>query len=146
MKREGVVYRRVAHRTLRGAEVPWRSGVLERAKRAGDVAARVGFDWPDAIGALEKVREEVEEVEEAITAREWEAVREEVGDLLFSACMVARKTDVCAARALMATVEKFERRFGFIERALAQREQGSPEPTLEEMEAIWERIKRAERA
>lgn len=114
-------------------------GALGRAQRLGDEAAKVGFDWDSASGALEKVREEAGEVEEALgegAAR----VAEELGDLLFAACMVARKAGVDADAALEAANVKFAARFDAM-MALVEQEVGQG-ATLAQMEQAWQRVKR----
>ena len=124
--------------------------VLHEAVALGERAALVGFDWPSARDALEKVREEVEEVEELLQldahqagARETQALLEgELGDLLFAVCMVARLTGVEPVVALARTHAKFRQRFLVIERALAERGQSLEDASLEEMEEIWQAAKR----
>jgi MazG family protein len=109
--------------------------------------SRVGFDWPDAAGALGKLEEEVRELEDAIAeGRAADAhVAEEVGDLLFAAVSVARLLGHDPESALKAANRKFRRRFAFIERALGRRGRTPSESTLEEMEALWQEAKAEER-
>jgi nucleoside triphosphate diphosphatase len=116
-------------------------GALAGAQRLGDEAARVGFDWDDATGALDKVREEASEVEEALgqgAAR----VAEELGDLLFAACMVARKAGVDAEGALAAANAKFVRRFEAMAQVLEADGVGVQAASLAQMEDAWQRVKR----
>jgi uncharacterized protein YabN with tetrapyrrole methylase and pyrophosphatase domain len=114
-------------------------GALRRAQQLGDEAARVGFDWEDAQGALEKVREEADEVEEVL-GQGAQRVAEELGDLLFAVCMVARKAGVDAEEALEAANVKFAARFDAMI-ALVEREVGQG-ATLAQMEQAWQRVKR----
>jgi ATP diphosphatase len=116
-------------------------GALARAQRLGDDAARVGFDWDSAVGALEKVREEADEVEEALGEGQ-ARVAEELGDLLFAACMVARKAGVDAEQALAAANEKFERRFDAMVALLKAEEAWGEGVSLAQMEEAWQRVKR----
>lgn len=131
-------------------ELVVRSGdALHEAVALGERAAEVGFDWPCARDALEKVREEVEEVEELLQEKPGEPLEDrhqrlngEVGDLLFAVCMVARLTQVDPVEALAATHAKFRARFQVIERALARRGKRLEDASLEEMEEIWQQAKR----
>ena len=109
---------------------------LSRAHKMQARAARVGFDWPDATGARDKLLEELAEVDAAETSAQRE---EEIGDLLFAAVNLARKHGVDAETALRAATAKFERRFRYMEALdpeLASR-------SLEEQERLWQRAKAA---
>ncbi|SDG91884.1 ATP diphosphatase [Pseudomonas flavescens] len=126
-------------------DVPNVLPALSRAKKLQGRAARVGFDWPDALPVLDKVREELDEVLEAISANDPQAIAEEIGDLLFSATNLARHLKVDPETALRAANGKFERRFRFIEQAL--REAGRPIENcpLEELDALWGEAKKNEK-
>lgn len=128
-------------RTLDG--VPLALPALTRALKLQRRAARVGFDWPDAEGAAGKLAEEARELEEARGA---DAVAEETGDLLFAAVNLARHRGVDPEAALRAANAKFERRFRAVEDALATRGRRPEEASLEEMDALWDAAKAAERA
>ena len=144
---------------------------LGRALHAQREAASLNFDWPDAHGALQKLLEEIEELEALLTpdmpsepaigeaapedAGEdagkaaveavSEAVEEEVGDLLFAAVNVARLCDVPPGPALSSATEKFERRFGEL-LSRAKRQGIDPRRvSLEELDTLWESVKREER-
>ncbi|TDT94668.1 ATP diphosphatase [Azorhizobium sp. AG788] len=119
---------------------------MTRALKLQEKAGRVGFDWNDARAVLAKIREEAEEVSEALEAGGTEAIKDEVGDLLFAVVNLARHAGVDPEAALRGTNEKFIRRFGFLEGALATRGVKPQEATLEEMEALWQQAKQAERA
>jgi ATP diphosphatase len=125
------------------ADVPLALPALKRAQKLQGRAARVGFDWPDAEGAIAKVREELHEVEEARGDRD--AVAAEVGDLLFAAVNLARHLDVAAEEALQAASRRFERRFAAMEDALAARGLRPEAVDLDTLEALWRATKRAER-
>ena len=101
----------------------------------------MGFDWPDAASVLAKVDEELAEAREALAQGDKAAVREEVGDLLFTLANLARKLDVDPEAALAGTNLKFRRRFARIEEALAARGKTAAEATLEEMDELWEAAK-----
>lgn len=117
---------------------------LAEAVALGEVAARVGFDWEDAAGAFEKLQEEIQELAEHIQAGERgspEALASELGDVLFAACMVARKAGLDPASALGLTNAKFRRRFLYMERALADEGKRPEEVSLDQMEALWQASK-----
>jgi uncharacterized protein YabN with tetrapyrrole methylase and pyrophosphatase domain len=136
---------------------------LGRALDAQREAACLNFDWPDARGALQKLLEEIEElealltpdvtsdpaigkaVEEAAEGAVSEAVKEELGDLLFAAVNVARLCDVPPGPALSSATEKFERRFGEL-LSRAKRQGIDPRRvSLEKLDLLWESVKREER-
>ena len=105
--------------------------------------ARVGFDWPDAGGALGKLDEEIAEVKSELgrDALDRRAVEHEVGDLLFAAVNVARLLGVDPESALKGSNRKFRRRFGFVEERLAERGRKPADSTLAEMDSLWDEAK-----
>jgi MazG family protein len=119
---------------------------LVSAYRVQEKAAAVGFDWPRAEGALAKVREELAEVERAITPDTDPALAREIGDLLFSVVNLARHLRVDPERELRAATHRFRDRFHHIERRLAESDRRPSEATLEEMDALWEEAKALARA
>jgi ATP diphosphatase len=125
-------------------DVPAVLPALSRAAKLQKRAAQVGFDWPSALPVVDNVREELDEVLEAMASNDAQAIAEEVGDLLFSAVNLARHLKVDPENALRAANRKFERRFRFIEQAL--RDTGRPieDCTLEEMDALWGEAKHQE--
>ena len=127
-------------------DVPSALPALSRAAKLQKRAAQVGFDWPEALPVVDKVREELGEVLEAMSENDPQAIAEELGDLLFVVVNLARHLKVDPANALRAANGKFERRFRFIEQAL--REAGRPIEScdLEELDALWGEAKRAERS
>jgi tetrapyrrole methylase family protein/MazG family protein len=127
------------------AGVPGGLPALHRAQRVQQKAARVGFDWTDAGAALEKVREEVDEVARALGQGGGEPLRAELGDLLFSVVNVARLAHEDPESALQAAVRRFGRRFESMEEAA--RDEGRELAALspDEMERLWERAKALER-
>ena len=112
------------------AELPALLAALKLGYKAGDK----GFDWPDATGALDKLREEVGELEEAAAGDDRAHLEHELGDVLFSAVNVARKTGLDPDLALRRANQRFRARFAAIEAALGDR-LGSA--SLEEMERLW---------
>lgn len=117
---------------------------LTRALKLQKRAARVGFDWPDSGQVLAKVAEEAEEL--AQVRDDPDRAEDEMGDLLFALVNLSRHLGVDPEAALRRTNAKFTRRFGTIEAELAHGGRGPADATLEEMDAIWTRAKRAERA
>ena len=109
-------------------------------------AARVGFDWPDAPGALGKLAEEIDELKQEIArdTRDPRAVEHEIGDLLFAAVNVARLLGVDPESALKGANRKFRRRFRHIEQRLAESGRKPADSTLTEMDAFWDEAKQRE--
>ena len=115
---------------------------LTRAGKLGQRAARVRFDWPGPRGVLEKLREELSELDAALAAGPGTQASEELGDLLFTAAQLARHLGVDAEACLRSANRKFEERFGCIERALAAENRTAADATPAELERLWERAKR----
>ncbi len=116
-----------------------------RAVKLTKRAARVGFDWPDAASVIEKLHEELGELQAEIAAGDQAKVREELGDLLFVCANLARKLGVDPEDAVRATNAKFVRRFEFIEAALAAQGRSPDEASLAEMDGLWDQAKVAEK-
>jgi len=127
------------------ADVPLGLPALTRARKLQRRASRVGFDWPDIDGVVDKVNEEFAEVEQAIAGGDPGPIAEEFGDLLFACVNWARHLGVDPESALRAAAGKFERRFGYIERALAAQGVEIERASLGQMDELWEAAKRAER-
>jgi ATP diphosphatase len=127
-------------------DVPSALPALSRAAKLQKRAAQVGFDWPEALPVVDKVREELGEVLEAMSEDDPQAIAEELGDLLFVVVNLARHLKVDPENALRAANGKFERRFRFIEQAL--REAGRPieHCDLDELDALWGEAKKAEQS
>src|SRR5471030_27409 len=126
-------------------DVPGALPALSRAAKLQGRAARVGFDWPDALPVIDKVREELDEVLEAMAENDSAAIADEVGDLLFSVVNLARKLKVDPETALRSANGKFDRRFRFVEQALRQTHRHIEDCTLEQMDALWGEAKRQEK-
>lgn len=112
---------------------------LIRAEKLQKKAAKVGFDWPDVSGALDKVSEELDEVRSAIGGNG--DIEEEIGDLLFAVVNVARHCKVDAERAAEKTCSKFVRRFAYMDKAAREENKALSGLTLEEMDALWDKSK-----
>ena len=119
---------------------------LTRAVKLQKRAARVGFDWPDIADVLAKLTEEAAELTEAHAAGSPRHVFEEMGDLLFVAANLARHLDIDPEASLRAANDKFTRRFNVIEDELAQIGKSPAQSDLAEMDAIWNRARRADKA
>jgi tetrapyrrole methylase family protein/MazG family protein len=126
------------------AGVPRYLPSLQRAQKVQGKAALAGFDWPDAGSASVKLAEEWDELQAARSAGDGEAVRQELGDLLFSVVNVARLLKVDAEEALRAAVDKFMGRFRGIEARVSDRGLKMSELSLEDLDAIWDEVKRQE--
>ncbi|MFC7704929.1 nucleoside triphosphate pyrophosphohydrolase [Plastorhodobacter daqingensis] len=118
---------------------------LMRAVKLQRRAARVGFDWPDAAQVLDKIAEETRELVEARDSLGPEAREEEFGDLLFVMANLARHLDIDPEVALRRANDKFTRRFGAVESALAATGRTPAQSTLSEMDSLWDAAKRAEK-
>jgi len=119
---------------------------MTRAVKLQKRAARVGFDWPDIDGVLDKIREESAELAEAQAAADPDAIEDEYADLLFVMANLGRHLDVDPEKALRRVNAKFERRFRAVETALADVGKKLEDASLEEMDDLWTRIKTAEHA
>lgn len=118
-------------------DVPLHLPALARAQKLGKRAGRIGFDWPTHDGALAKVREELDEVVDAVERDVPADIADELGDLLLAVSSLCRHLDVDAESALRAANAKFERRFRFVEQAVQQ----SGASDLDTMEALWQQAK-----
>lgn len=119
---------------------------LLRAYRVQEAAARVGFDWSDAGGALDKVREEADEVAHELGASDAERLEDELGDLLFAAVNLVRLAGAHPSAALARASAKFERRFRGVEALAGERGIVMPDTPLAELDLLWDEVKRRERA
>ena len=114
------------------------------AFRLQERAAGVGFDWPDAKGPLEKVKEEVAEVERETGKGKRETIKDEIGDLLFAVVNLARKLEIDPRAALEQANDKFTRRFEQVERLAGARGLEMGRASLEELDELWEEVKTVE--
>ena len=118
--------------------VPIALPALNQAQEYQDRAARVGFDWPEIEGVLEKIAEEIEEVRQATNEAE---LTSELGDLLFALVNLARWKKIDAESALRGTNMKFKKRFGYVELGAKKQERNLSELSLDEMESLWQEAK-----
>ena len=146
---------KLASEAKNGAAVEAKSGALDgvpvampalsRALKLQEKAAKVGFDWNDVRAVLEKIREEIVEVEAEIGEGSPLTQSNEVGDLLFAVVNLARHLKVDPEAALRSANAKFERRFAHIERRLAEGGRTPDGAGLDEMERLWDEAKAGER-
>jgi len=125
--------------------VPATLSGLTRALKLTRRAATVGFDWTDPKDVLAKLNEEAAELAAEIDAGDGERMEEEYGDLLFVLANLARHLEVDPEAAMRRANAKFERRFRAIESLLAAARRTPDEATLAEMDALWDRVKAAEK-
>lgn len=115
---------------------------LRMAEKLQDRAAEVGYDWQDPRAVIAKLREEIDEFEQALDEGLSHAhLQDELGDILFCSTNLARQVNVRSEAALEQGIAKFRRRFGYIESALQERGVGLHEASLEEMEHYWQESK-----
>ena len=121
--------------------VPLALPALSQAQEYQDRAARVGFDWPEIEGVLDKVKEEIEEIKNAETDFE---LASEIGDLFFALVNVARWKHIDAESALRGTNMKFKKRFAHVEQGAKKEGRVPSALSLDEMESLWQEAKRKE--
>jgi MazG family protein len=114
---------------------------LMRAAKLQKKAASVGFDWPDEVGVIGKIMEELLEYEEAIECGDAEHAEEELGDLLFSVVNLIRFRELQPEQVMAAANRKFEQRFSTMEQAIKEAGSTLAESSLEEMERQWQAAK-----
>ena len=114
---------------------------LWRAEKIQKKAQKVGFDWPDVGGAMDKLHEETTELEQAQAEDDRNHIEEELGDLLFAAVNVARFTGIDPETALHKSCDKFIKRFNYIEEEAQKRGKDLKNMTLDEMEVIYQEYK-----
>jgi MazG family protein len=124
-------------------DVPLQFPALIEANKLTKKAAKVGFDWENAEQIFDKLDEEVGELRAAISEKNDEEIKEEIGDLLFVVVNLARKLGVEPENALKKTNRKFRKRFKFIENELKSKDRTLEESDLQEMDALWNRSKSA---
>ena len=117
---------------------------MKRAQKLGRKAASVGFDWPDASGPHEKVKEELNELIEAENIGQSKAMEEELGDLLLAVVNLARHLRVDAEGALSNANRKFEERFRLMEEWTHSRGESLGDLELCDLDRLWDQVKASE--
>ncbi|MGF7184178.1 tetrapyrrole methylase family protein/MazG family protein [Desulfitispora alkaliphila] len=129
-------------------QVPNQLPALMRAEKLQAKAAKVGFDWPDSSGVWEKLQEEIQELDEALrTAGVGSSeVKNELGDILFALCNLARWLKIDPEEALRSTCNKFTNRFQFIEREVMKSNKKMEKMTLAQLDNLWNEAKKVEKS
>lgn len=102
----------------------------------------MGFDWPHISGVFEKLQEEIGELAEAVEAGDAGQVRHELGDLMFSVVNLSRFLEACPSEALEAAGRRFEERFQCMKARLEEQGRAIQECSLEELNGVWEGVKK----
>ena len=121
--------------------IPKSAPALVKAFRFGEKAAGVGFDWENADDVMDKVKEELAEIEVEIKSGDNGKLETEIGDLLFAIASLARKKDINPEQALNKTLDKFKKRFNHIEDCVKKSGKPFADFTLDELEAFWQEAK-----
>lgn len=116
-----------------------------RAIKLQKKASKVGFDWPDVSGVLGKIKEEIVELEEAVRSEKRDDIEEELGDALFSLINLARVYRIDPELLMDAANQKFEKRFSAMEKCLLAKGMALETTDLDEMEKVWQEVKRSEK-
>lgn len=116
-----------------------------RAYKVQKKAKKVGFDWDDVNCAMDKVKEELNEIKEVYNCEDKSIIEGEVGDLLFACINVAKFLEVDGELALDKTIKKFINRFSYIENEAIKNNKNLKDMTLEEMDKLWEEAKTSEK-
>jgi MazG family protein len=127
------------------ADLPAALPALMRAQKAQKKAARVNFDWTEISDVVAKVDEELAEAKEAMASRDPGATADEIGDLLFAVVNLARKSELDAETVLQRATDKFVARFNRVEDELGRLGKKLGEVGLEELDGIWNAVKKASR-
>lgn len=114
---------------------------LMRSSKIQQKAAKVGFDWQDVNGALEKLDEECTELKEAIKNNDVENQKEELGDVLFSVVNVARFLNIDSEHALYDACDKFTNRFSKVEALAKERDIDMKTASIQTLDSLWEEVK-----
>jgi MazG family protein len=124
--------------------VPKNMPALIVAQRMQEKAAAVGFDWKSVEPAIKKLEEETLEFDEAFQANDRAEMENELGDMLFSIVNISRKLGFDTETALRKTIDKFERRFGYVERKFKAKERDMKKCSLAELDEVWDEAKAKE--
>ncbi|MEM6648945.1 MAG: nucleoside triphosphate pyrophosphohydrolase [Pseudomonadota bacterium] len=122
-------------------DVPVGLPALTRAEKLGKRASRVGFDWPDTQGVMDKIKEELAEVEDAMTEGDQDHLMEEVGDLLLSIANLTRHLKIDGETALRQANMKFTQRFQHVEKLVEESGKAFQDHSLETLESFWQTAK-----
>jgi MazG family protein len=119
---------------------------LQQAVEITKAVAKIGFDWPNVDGVIDKIHEEIAEVKHEISSNgSSDRLQDEVGDLLFAVCNLARHLNINPHSALASTNAKFIRRFQYIEQQVSFKNKTLSDYTLSELDAFWGQAKQQEK-
>ena len=122
-------------------KVPREFPALMRAQKVQEKAAKAGFDWDDINGAVDKLHEEIDELETALAAGVGKDIEEEFGDVLFSCVNVSRFIGADSEEALTASTDKFIKRYLLVEKLAADEGLGMKTASIEELDKLWNKAK-----
>ena len=122
--------------------VPKKLPALLRARRIQEKASNVGFDWHDMDPVISKVDEEIIELKDSIKLKNIDRIKDEMGDVLFSLVNLSRFLDINPEEALRGSIVKFENRFALVEDELKKKGKLISDSNLEEIDKIWDKIKK----
>jgi len=125
-------------------ELPKAMPALARAQRTTERASHFGFDWPGPEQVWQKVEEELGELKQALSSGDKSRAGEELGDLLFSLVNLSRLLNLEAEETLSQAVDRFLRRFAYIEKKIQEKGKTLAQASLEEMDCLWEEAKKME--
>lgn len=125
--------------------VPHRLPALLKAQRVQARASRVGFDWKEVSGVVEKIEEELAEVKKALSRGSQKELKHEIGDLLFAVVNLSRFQRISAEVAMESAVNRFIRRFQAVEERVRRGGRKVSDCSLDELEAHWQAVKKIER-
>ncbi|MBF8303141.1 MAG: mazG, partial [Candidatus Dadabacteria bacterium] len=123
-------------------QIPRSLPALLRAQRVGEKASQVGFDWEKTQDVIVKVKEELEELQKAISSNEQNSIEKEWGDLIFSLVNLARFLKIDAEVSAHKAIDVFIERFNRIEEKAKDMDKTLSELTLKEMDGLWEEVKK----
>ncbi len=126
-------------------DVPLALPAIMRAQKLQKRAAKVGFEWENAVDVLDKLEEEIAELRQAIGSKDAKSIHEEIGDMMFCVVNFGRMLEVDCEQALRDCNDKFTKRFNGIEKELKVKNKEFSDTTLDELEALWQAQKTAEK-
>lgn len=115
--------------------------MFNKALTIQEHASKLGFDWPDAYGVLDKIQEEAEEIRRALDSADIEQARNELGDLLLASVNLSRFLSVSPDATLQKATERFEKRFQALQIELDNLNRSIHSCSLAELETIWQKVK-----
>ncbi len=126
------------------SDYPESMPALSAAKRYGEQASSIGFDWGDPFLALDKVEEEIAELKRELKNKDYQKISSELGDLLFAVANVSRISNVNPEMALRNANKKFKKRFRSVEKRIVDSGKEMSSLSLDQMNAVWNKIKEEE--